>query len=66
MSDKADENLAINQVACEMFDRDGADAISIAREYADVEGRIGNTKAAVRWRFIANAIEQMQTASEPV
>ena len=64
MSDTADENLAINQIAREMLDRDGADAPRIARERADAEGNLGNLESAARWRFIANAIEQMQTASE--
>ena len=64
MSDTTDENLAVQQVAREMLDRDGADAAHIARERADADGRLGNLESSVRWRFVAMAIEQMQAASE--
>ena len=59
-----DENRAVKQIAREMLNRDGADAPRVARERADAEGNLGNLESAVRWRFIANEIEQMLTASE--
>ena len=59
MSDD-DENAAIERIARELLDRNGADARRLARACADAEGSQGNLRAAVRWRFIADAIEHMQ------
>jgi hypothetical protein len=65
MSDD-DENAAIDQIARELLDRNGTDAPRLARACADAEGSQGNLQAAVRWRFIADAIERMQARSETV
>jgi hypothetical protein len=59
MSDD-DENAAIDRIARELLDRNGTDAPRLARTCADAEGSQGNLQAAVRWRFIADAIERMQ------
>jgi hypothetical protein len=65
MSDD-DENAAVDRIARELLDRNGADAPRLARACADAEGSLGNLQAAVRWRFIADAIERMQARSETV
>ena len=55
-----DENAAIERIAKELLDRNGAAAPRLARARADAEGSQGNLQSAVRWRFIADAIERMQ------
>lgn len=62
---EADEDLSIERIAQEMIEFDPAQALETARERADEEGRIGNMASAVRWRFIADAIERLQARNQP-
>lgn len=62
---EADEDLSIERIAQEMIEFDPARALRTARERADEEGRIGNMAAAVKWRFIADAIERLQARDRP-
>jgi hypothetical protein len=60
-----DEQADIERIAKELIEQSGADAPLIARQHADAEGRNGNLQSAVKWRFVADAIERMQAPIEP-
>jgi hypothetical protein len=54
-----DNDLIIEKIAREIFDRDGAGCVMIARERADIERRLGDPESAATWHRIAASIERI-------
>ena len=54
-----DDEKLVEQVAREIVDEHGTDAVEILRERAEAAGLLGDELAAETWRDIATAAERM-------
>jgi len=59
VDNNSDDDLLVEQVAREMLDLYGADALPVLRERADRAEEVGDELAAKAWRDIADAAERI-------
>jgi len=50
---------SVEQVARELIDHHGPDALRIVRERAEIAGQLGDQLSAKAWRDIADTIERL-------
>jgi len=56
----ANELSLVEKVARELVNRDGAGALRLARDRAELDEKLGGLRSATVWRYIADEIEYLQ------
>jgi hypothetical protein len=62
MSGDSPDDSIVEKIAWEMLARDGAYALRIARQRAELEEALADKRSAAIWEYIADAIDRLNAS----